>query len=1197
MEQFVHLHNHTEYSLLDGAAKISELVKETKNRGWKAVAITDHGNMYGALQFYTACLGAGIKPIIGCEFYMCEDMNCKQGKQDIGHLILLAKNNEGYKNLLKLNSVAYIDGYYYRPRIDYKMLSQHSEGLICLSGCLAGHLPKLILGHRMDDARDFALKLKNMFADGDFYLEIQNHGILEEKEVVVGLEKISKQTGIKLVATNDCHYIKKEDAEIQDVLMCVQMGKTLDDPDRLKFSTNEFYYKTYDEMQEAFVGYEDALKTTLEIADKCDVVIRRKVHGEMGLEEKYVLPATENFIPLYVPPNNMKPFEFMKKLTYEHLDQKYPNANKEVLDRIEYELNIINEQGFVEYFLVVWDYINWAKNNNIPVGPGRGSGAGSIVAYLMGITEVDPLKYSLFFERFINKERVSMPDFDIDFDYDRRTEVIEYAKRKYNPENVSYIVTFGKMQAKNAIKDVGRVLRIPYSETDKITKLIPSRLPDGIKKPPVLAYYFGKTGKPENDKYIIPELREIYDQDEDLKRVIDIAIKLEGFPRNTSMHACGVLIAPQPVQEFVPQSRNGDEITTQYDMIELESLGLLKMDFLGLKTLTDIDKAKKYIKQNYNVEIDFNKLGYNDKNVYDLIGTGNTDAIFQLESPGFQKFMKDLKPSGLEDIIAGVSLYRPGPMDSIPTYVRNKFNPDKVVYPHECIKDILKVTYGCIVYQEQVMQIFQIMGGYSLGQADNVRRIMGKKKVDKMAYEKEKFINGWQDPKGLHSIPGAVKLGVPREVAEKVFADMESFAQYAFNKSHATAYAMLTYQTAYLKCYYEVEFLTAIINNRITNADEVKKYVAYARKENIEVLPPSINKSQTFFSVENGKIRYGLSGLKGVGIGAIDVMIKEREKNGEYKNLMDFTSRLYKSGVVNKKSMEGLILSGAFDCFNVYRSQMMAVYEQAIEKAQRDFKNEQTGQFSLFDNFKQEIENIDSLKMPKIKEFNKQTKLKYEKEITGVYMSGHPLQNFAPRWKDFNFRSDMIIKEDENVQDDNAEEEQEEIIYEGLTDRMSIKCGGIITNFKRIISKTSNKGMAILTVEDLYGEYTCMVTPNVYDKYKNILQEDNIIFINGKFSYRQGKEPVIMAERISLMTEDNKSEETDKTLYLKYNVKDEKINDKINLILSLYKGEMPVCVRCTSDNKAYRLQKKVNGNNHLINELIGLIGEDNVILK
>ena len=1196
MEQFVHLHNHTEFSLLDGAAKISDLVKETKARDWKAVAITDHGNMYGVLQFYTACLDKGIKPIVGCEFYMCENMNAKQGKVEVDHLILIAKNNKGYQNLLKLNSMAFIDGYYYRPRIDYKTLQEYSEGLICLSACLAGRIPKLILEHRMEDATKFALYLKDMFDDGDFYLEIQNHNIPEEKEVLIGLDKISKQTGIKLVATNDCHYINKEDAEIQDVLMCVQMGKTLNDPDRLKFSTDEFYYKTYEEMSQAFIGYEDALKTTLEIADKCDVIIRRKVHGEMGLDEKYVLPATENFIPPYVPENGMDTFEYMKKLTYDNLDRKYPNANKEVLDRIEYELSVIHEQGFVEYFLVVWDYINWAKNNDIPVGPGRGSGAGSIVAYLMGITEVDPLKYALFFERFINKERVSMPDFDIDFDFDKRGEVIEYAKRKYHPENVSNIVAFGKMQAKNAIKDVGRVLRIPYSQTDIITKLIPSHLPDGIKKPPVLKYYFGKTGDPNNDKFIIPELREIYESDDDLKRVIDIAVKLEGFPRNTTMHACGVLIAPKPVQEFVPQSRNGEEITTQYDMVELESLGLLKMDFLGLKTLTDINKAMQYIKEEHGIDIDFSKIGYDDQKTYEMLGTGNTDAVFQLESGGFKKFMKDLKPSGLEDIIAGVALYRPGPMDSIPTYVRNKHNPEKVEYPHECIKDILEVTYGCIVYQEQVMQIFQVMGGYNLGQADNVRRIMGKKKVDKMAAEREKFINGWEDPKGLKSIPGAVKLGIPKEVAEKVFADMESFASYAFNKSHATAYAMLTYQTAYLKCYYEVEFLTSIINNRITNADEVKRYVAYARSENIEVLPPSVNKSKTYFSVENGKIRYGLSGFKGVGVNAIDIMIKEREKNGPYKDLFDFISRLYDTGVVNKKSLESLILGGAFDCFNLYRSQLMAIYEGIVEKVNRDKKSRETGQFTLFDNFKDQTEDMEKIQIPNIREFNKDTKLKYEKDILGVYMSGHPLQRYADRLNNFNFKSDMLVK-DEEIDNGEEQEEQLEVVYEGLTDGMVVNCGGIITNVKRILVKTTNKPMAIVDVEDLYGTFSMMVNPKLYEKVKDLLVEDTIIVINGKFSIRPGKEPIIMAERITELKEEEKEQKVDKTLYLKYNTKDAKVSDKINLILNLYKGEYPVIVRCTKDNKAYKLSKTVNGNNHLINELMGLIGEQNVILK
>lgn len=1199
MGKFVQLHNHTEYSLLDGAIKVDQLIKKTKQLGLDAVAITDHGNMYGALQFYTGCLAEGIKPIIGCEFYMCEDLTKKQGKVDLGHLILIAKNNEGYRNLLKLNSIAFVDGFYYKPRIDYKTLKQYSTGLICLSGCLAGHLPKLILAQRYEDAKNFALELKSMFEDGDFYLEIQNHGIPEQKDVIVGLSKLSKELGIKLVATNDCHYLEKSDAEMQDILMCVQMGKTLDDPDRLKFSTEEFYYKNYEEMLEAFKGYEFAIETTNEIAEKCDVIIRRKTHGEMGLDEKYVLPATENFIPPYIPEDGLTAFEFLKKLTYDGLKIKYPNPTQEVLDRIEYELGVIHDQGFVEYFLVVWDYINYARQNGIPVGPGRGSGAGSIVAYLSGITKVDPIKYQLIFERFIHKERVSMPDFDVDFDYDRRGDVIEYAKRKYHPENVSQIITFGKMQAKNAIKDVCRVLRIPYADSDRITKLIPARLPDGIKKPPVLKYYFGQTGNPDNDKYIIKDLKEIYDSDADLRRVIDIAIKLEGFPRNTSMHACGVLIAPDRVDHFVPESRNGEDITTQYDMVELESLGLLKMDFLGLKTLTDIDKALQYVKEGKGIEIDFDNMEYDDKNVYDMLGQGKTEAVFQLESGGFQKFMKDLKPTCLEDIIAGVSLYRPGPMDSIPQYVRNKHNPELVTYPHECLRDILDVTYGCIVYQEQVMKVFQVMGGYNLGQADNVRRIMGKKKKDKMALEKDKFINGWEDPEGKKSIPGAIKLGVSKEVAEKVFADMESFASYAFNKSHAAAYSYLTYQTAYLKCYHEVEFLTAIINNRITNADEIKKYVAYARTEKIEVYPPNINKSKTFFSVENGGIRYGLSGLKGVGVGAIDIIIQEREQNGEYKSLMDFIQRLSDSGVVNKKVIESLILSGSFDCLGYNRSQLMAVYDSMIEKVNKDKKTKASGQFSMFDTFKVETESFDEIKIPNIKEFAKNAKLKFEKEIIGVYMSGHPLQNFADKFANFNFNSSMIQKSNDDEQTLEVDEEEgygqeNSDIYDG----MPVTCGGILVGIKKVNIKSTNQDMAILDVEDQNGNYSVMLPPRMYERYKRTLQEDMIVSFVGKISIREGKEPIIVAEKMQELKEETEQEtKQNKTLYLKFDASNEKIYDKVKLILSLYPGEYSVVVKNIKDNRAYKINKTINGNNLLINELIGLIGEDCVVFR
>ncbi|MDE6583109.1 MAG: DNA polymerase III subunit alpha, partial [Clostridia bacterium] len=744
MKDFVHLHVHTEYSLLDGIARVNKLVEITKERGYSAVAITDHGNMYGTLAFYEECIKAGIKPILGCEFYICSDLTKKQGKDDMGHLILLAKNEEGFHNLLKLNEIAFVDGFYYKPRIDYKVLQEHSKGVICLSACIAGHIPQLILQRRYDEAEALAQKMKDMFEEGDFYFEIQNHGLAEQKLVNQHLAEMSKKMGIKMVATNDVHYLNKEDAEMQDVLMCVQMGKYMDDPDRMKFQTDEFYLKTYEEMMDAMVGFEEAVENTLEIANKCEVVLKTKSLGEVyGVDEKYKLPATQNYIPVYRPSTGEEPYEFLRRISFEGLHKKYKEVTPELIERLEMELGIISEQGFVEYFLIVWDYINYAESVGIPVGPGRGSGAGSLVAYCSGITKVDPMRYNLFFERFINRERVSMPDFDVDFCMDRRGEVIEYVKKRYGEDHVACIVTFGCMQAKNAIRDVARVLRFPSPEVMKITKLIPAKLPDGIKKPPVLKYYFGTTGKPENDKFIIPELREMYDNDEMVKKIIDMAIKLEGVPRNTSTHACGILIAPQSVSNFVPVARSEDERVTQYSMIELEHLGLLKMDFLGLRTLTDIKKACDYIYENHGVKIDFYNMEYNDPNVFKLIANGQTDAIFQLESAGMKKFMKDLKPSCMDDIIAGISLYRPGPMDFIPKFVKNKQDPSQVIYEDPCLEDILDVTYGCIVYQEQVMKIVQVMAGYSLGQADNIRRIMGKKQVEKIDKEREKFVNGW----------------------------------------------------------------------------------------------------------------------------------------------------------------------------------------------------------------------------------------------------------------------------------------------------------------------------------------------------------------------------------------------------------------------------------------------------------------------
>lgn len=1196
MGDFVHLHVHTEFSLLDGIARINKLVDITKERGYSAVAITDHGNMYGTLQFFEECIKAGIKPIIGCEFYICHDLHKKQGKDDIGHIILLAKNNKGYHNLMKLNEIAFCDGFYYKPRIDYETLAQHSEGVICLSACLAGHIPSLIMQRRFDEADALALKLKGMFAEGDFYLEIQNHNIPEQKIVNQYLAEMSRKFNIKMVATNDVHYLYKEDAEMQDVLMCVQMGKYLDDTDRLKFSTDEFYLKTYEEMMDAMQGFEEAVANTVEIAEKCEVVIQTKSLGEIPfVDAKYKLPASKNYIPVYTTSTGEEPYEFLRRISYERLHKNYKEVTQDLIDRLEMELQIIKEQGFVEYFLIVWDYIHYAESQGIPVGPGRGSGAGSLVAYCSGITKIDPIRYSLFFERFINKERVSMPDFDVDFCMDRRGEVIEYVKRRYGVDHVAGIGTFGCMQAKNAIRDVGRVLRTPNPDVMKITKLIPSKLPDGIKKPPVLKYYFGTTGKPENDKYIIPELRELYDNDENIKRIADMAIKLEGVPRNTSQHACGVLIAPEPVANFVPVAKTDNERVTQYSMIELEHLGLLKMDFLGLRTLTDIKKACDYIYQNYGEKIDFYNMSYDDPKVFEMLAEGKTDAVFQLESAGFKKFMKELKPTCLEDIIAGVSLYRPGPMDSIPKFVRNKQNPDEVVYDDPCLEDILDVTYGCIVYQEQVMKIVQVMAGYSLGQADNIRRIMGKKQVDKIDKEREKFINGWEDPEGKKSIPGAVKLGHDAKVADKIFNEMKEFAKYAFNKSHAAAYAHVTYQTAYLKCYYETEFITAILNDRITNADDIKKYVSFARSEGIEVLPPDINKSLTYFNVENKAIRFGLGGLKHVGTALTDNIIKEREENGQFKSFDDFINRAVQVGV-NKKAIECLILSGAFDCFGHSRSQYMAVYEKLVERAIKDKKSNQLGQMSFFG----EDKLVDTTDYPDIKEFNKKTLLKYERDIIGVYMSGHPLQDYVKRFDNYTLTSDMLSSnsQDEIGEDDEYSEEQN-TNESNLQDGQPFVCGGIITEVNKKRSK-SGREICYMKLEDLKGTLEITFFSNAFAKYRSIIEEDNLVTIKGRINIRDGMPPSPVGEVVILWKDEEENATKAKLkqrLCLRFDTKNPDIYSKVKNSISSYPGETPVVIKCSSSNKVFNYQQQVRINNYLLNELRGIIGNENIVVQ
>ncbi len=819
------------------------------------------------------------------------------------------------------------------------------------------------------------------------------------------------------------------------------------------------------------------------------------------------------------------------------------------------------------------------------------------MAYTSGITRVDPMRYNLFFERFINKERVSMPDFDVDFCKDHRGDVIEYVKRRYGQDHVAGIGTFGCMQAKNAIRDVARVMRTPIPDVMRLTKLIPNKLPDGIKKPPVLKFYFGLTGKPENEKFIIPELREIYDNDPHMKKIIDFASLLEGVPRNTSQHACGILIAPEDVATFVPVAKTDNERVTQYSMIELEHLGLLKMDFLGLVTLTDIKKACDYVFENHGIKIDFYDMEYDDENVYRMIAEGRTDAVFQLESAGMKKFMKDLKPTSLEDIIAGVSMYRPGPMDSIPKFVRNKQDPTHIVYDDPCLENILDVTYGCIVYQEQVMKIVQVMAGYSLGQADNIRRIMGKKQVDKIDAERTKFVNGWEDPSGKRSIPGAVKLGHDRAVAEKIFDEMKEFAKYAFNKSHAAAYAYVAYQTAYLKCYYEPEYLTAVLNNRIDKADDLKKYVSFARSEGIEPLPPHINKSGTYFKTEGNAIRFGLGGLKHVGIAVTDNIIAERERNGEFVSFEDFLTRAVEIGGVNKKAIECLILSGAFDCFGHTRSQYMAIYERILDRAHKDKKSGQLGQISFFG----EKQIVDEVEYPNIKEYNKKTLLKNERDIIGVYMSGHPLQDYVKRFEQFNLSSDMLKTESDDEMDEaNGDFEQEmEVNESGLVDGQPFVCGGILTEVNRKRTKNGRE-MCYLKLEDLKGTMEITVFGNAFSKYRNILEEDNLVTVRGRINIRDGMAPSAVADSFVLWKEEDENQQTaaspEKRLCLRFNTKDPDVYGRVKNSIASYPGETKVVIKCTLTDKTFVYQQNVQINNHLINELSGIIGNENIVV-
>ena len=1163
---FVHLHVHTEYSLLDGFSRVKKLIKRTKELGMKSVAITDHGSMFGVIDFYKEAKKQGIKPIIGCELYTApRSLKDKDSNFDkrYGHLILLAENMIGYQNLIKLVSISYVDGFYYKPRIDIDTLRKYSEGIICLSACLAGDVSNALLNRNYEKAKEIALTYNEIFGQGNFYLELQDHHIQEQKEVNASLIKLSKELNIPLVATNDIHYVDKSDAKAHDVLLCIQMGKTLNDTNRMKFETDEFYLKSRQEMEELFPYAIEALDNTVEIANRCEVEFDfNTIH-----------------LPNYEVPEGYTTSKYLEELCYKGLYERYENPSDEILNRLKYELDVINKMGYVEYFLITWDFINFAKENNIMVGPGRGSAAGSIVAYTLKITDIDPIKYGLLFERFLNPERISMPDIDVDFCYERREEVIDYVKRKYGEDHVAQIITFGTMGAKLAIRDVGRVLDISYNKVDKIAKEIPFSL--GITIDKAL----------ETN----PNLKAMYEQDQETKTIINISKELEGMLRHASTHAAGVVISKNPIDEYVPLYKHQDAISTQFTMTTLEELGLLKMDFLGLRTLTVIRDALDLIEKNHNIKIDFSKMDYNDPKVYELLSSGNTLGVFQLESAGMRSFMKQLKPSNFEDIVAGISLYRPGPMDSIPTYIENKHNPDKITYLHEKLKPIMEVTYGCLIYQEQVMEVVRELGGYSYGRSDLVRRAMGKKKMDVMEEERQYFIHGKTDENGNIEIAGCVRNGVSEDIANQIFDDMIDFAKYAFNKSHAAAYGVISYETAYLKTYYPVEFMAALITSVMGNTDKVVEYIRECNALNISVLKPDINKSFAKFSVEDNSIRFGLAAVKNVGVNIINNIVNERESNGEFVDFDNLIKRLDNKDI-NKRVIESLIKCGGFDEMNYTRASLMAGYEKILESVSLERKKNVKGQISLFDGFgndddiNQFEQEINS--MPNLKEFEEREKLALEKEVLGMYISGHPLAEYE---EDLNKKTSINTKKLNELKEEHEK-------YMDL-DQQEVIIGGMISQ-KRIQTTKRNEIMAFLEVEDLYGTIEVIVFPKVLQQYNTILNEENIVYIKGRLSVQDEENAKVIAQDIRDVNDKTPFSISERKIYKKQNnkslfIKIEDISDKENIkkiedILLYYPGKENVFLCTITPKKKYKWNSGVTISDELIKKLIEVLNENDI---
>ena len=1152
---FVHLHIHSEYSLLDGANRIKDLPVRAKELGMNAIAITDHGVMFGAIDFYKACKANGVKPIIGCEVYVAP-----RGRKDeepkidekYNHLILLAKNNEGYKNLAKLVSLGFIEGFYYKPRIDKEILEKYHEGIICLSACLAGEVNQAILNNNIEEAKKVALWFKNLFGE-DYYLEVQNNGIKEQVLVNQKLVDLSRELNIPLVATNDAHYLKKEDAYNHEVLLCIQTGKKMTDEDRMRFDTDELYVKSPEEMIEYFKNIPEAIENTVKIAEKCNVEF------EFG----------HTILPNYdVPEQYSTHYDYLESLTQAGLAKRYgQNITKEIQDRAQYELSVIKKMGYVDYFLIVWDYINYAKTHNIPVGPGRGSGAGSIVAYSIGITDIDPIKYNLIFERFLNPERISMPDFDVDFCYEKRDKVIEYVCDKYGKENVSQIITFGTMSARMVIRDVGRALDVPYAETDKLAKMIPNELHITIKK------------ALEQNR----ELKELYENDATVKKLIEIAMALEGMPRQASTHACGIVITKEPVVNYVPLYMRDNTISTQYIMTTLEELGLLKMDFLGLRTLTVIQDTIDLVKKDKCIDVEFDK-DMNDPKVYKLWQDGNSVGIFQFESQGMTNFMKELKPDCLEDIIAGVSLYRPGPMDQIPRYIANKKDPEHAVYTHPALKPILEVTYGCMVYQEQVMQIVRDLAGYSLGRADLVRRAMGKKKLDVMAKEREIFINGQLDENGNIVVPGCVRNGIDAESANKIFDEMAEFAKYAFNKSHAAAYAVVSYRTAYLKAYYPAEFMAATLNSFLGNLDKIPDYIEECKRLNIQILKPDINKSYTKFTVDNEKIRFGLGSIKNVGTAAVDEIVEERTKNGEFKDFADFCERI-KDLSVNKKCVESLTKAGAFDNFEQTRSTLIASYETIIDTISNSDKKSFDGQVSMFDLTPVENKKIDEIKYNYtiLPEYTEKEMLFMEKEMLGIYISGHPLEKIKSQ---IELQTTINTYQMKKINSDIEETGMSE-----FEDNQFVKYAGIVTSVKKKYTKT-NKLMAFITVEDMYGPTEVIVFENCYQNCANILVEDSIILVEGRLSVREDEDTKIVARDIKEFGIQKK-----KILSINITELDEESKNKLRGAIKFFCGDknnMPIQI-INGDKKD--LAGGIYITDTILSELQELIGKERIKIE